>query len=207
MTNASRTQSSSRSGADAQDHLFAEQLVSVGPQLRVYAYSLAGAMHFEDLAQEAMARAWKARRSFRQGTNFKAWLFRILRNQFISDARRSWRTESLDPAEAEVLLAINDNNLPREHLVDVRNAMQLIPRAQREALMLSGLAGFTYDELARWSDCPTGTIKSRLSRARTKLVELLERQETSQRLNSGMRADQVLEELATTLAQQNSVSS
>jgi len=205
MTNASRTQSSSRSGADAQDALFSEQLVSVGPQLRAYAYSLAGAMHFEDLAQEAMARAWKARRSFQQGTNFKAWLFRILRNQFITDARRRWRTESLDPAEAAALLEINDNNLPREHLVDVRNAMQLIPRAQRETLMLSGLAGFSHSELARRSECATGTIKSRLSRARTKLVEILEKQEKSHRLNSGMRADQVLEELATTRAQANSV--
>lgn len=206
MTNASGTQSSSRSGTDAQDHLFAKQLVAIGPQLRVYAYSLAGAMHFEDLAQEAMARAWKARRSFQPGTNFRAWLFRILRNQFITDARRRWRTESLDPCDAEALLATNDNMLPREYLVDVRNAMQLIPPVQRETLMLSGLAGLSHGELAQRSDCATGTIKSRLSRARTKLVEVLAKQETSHRLNSGMRPDQVLEELATTLVQSNSVS-
>lgn len=206
MTNVSRAQSSSRSGTDAQDHLFAKQLVSIGPQLRAYAYSLAGAMHFEDLAQEAMARAWKARLSFQQGTNFSAWLFQILRNQFISDARRRWRTESLDPGDAEALLAINDNMLPREHLVDVRNAMQLIPPVQRETLMLSGLAGLSHGELARRSGCATGTIKSRLSRARTKLVQLLEKQETSHRLNSGMRPDQVVEELANTLVPSNSVS-
>lgn len=207
MTNALGPQPSSESDAAMQDRSFADQLVAVAPQLRAYAHSLAGAMQFEDLAQEAMARAWKARRTYQQGTNFRAWLFQILRNQFLSDARRRWRNESLDPSEAEALLAINDNTLPREHLVDVRNAMQLIPRAQRETLMLSGLAGLTHGELARRLDCATGTIKSRLSRARTKLVELLEKQERSHRLNSGMRADDVLEELATTLARSDSVSS
>ena len=114
-------------------------------------------------------RALRSRASYEPGTNMKAWAFTILRNQFISGRRRAWRTQPLDTTVAENTLVANDDPSAGEDLLDVRNAMQLLPHDQKEALILAGPAGLTYEETARICGCAIGTIKSRVSRARVLL--------------------------------------
>jgi RNA polymerase sigma-70 factor (ECF subfamily) len=81
---------------------FERDLIALIPHLRAFARSLCGdATSADDLAQDAVAKAWGSRNSFAMGTNMKAWTFMILRNQFYSDKRRSWRSVALDPEVAE----------------------------------------------------------------------------------------------------------
>ena len=81
-------------------------------------------------------KAWKSRATYQPGTNLKAWVFTILRNKFISNKRRDWRSQPLDPGVAESTLVVHDDPSTREELLDVRNAMRLLPDVQREALIL-----------------------------------------------------------------------
>src|ERR1700755_1298828 len=106
------------------DETFKQQLVAVVPHLRAFAHGLGGGHASDDLAQEAAMRAWRARGSFQAGTNFKAWAFMILRNHFLTEKRRAWRSTALDPEVAENILIANDDNGAREELLDVRNALR-----------------------------------------------------------------------------------
>jgi RNA polymerase sigma-70 factor (ECF subfamily) len=127
----------------------------------------------EDLAQDAMLKAWQSRAQFELGTNLKAWVFMILRNLFYSEKRRSWRREPLDQEVAErTLVAIDDPSSPLE-LADLRRAMNELSPEQREALILIGAAGLSYEDAAQVTGCAIGTIKSRVSRARDNLREIL----------------------------------
>src|SRR5262249_37971897 len=116
---------------------------------------------------------WKARESLEPGTSIKAWTFMILRNQFYSEKRRSWRTAPLDVEMAEnTLLANDDPTIPME-LLELRQALAKLPDDQREALILVGAGGMAYEEAAKVCECAVGTIKSRVSRARRALETLL----------------------------------
>lgn len=159
----------------AADEAFRAELLTVIPRLRAFARTLAGdATAADDLVQDALVNAWRARASYQPGTNLKSWTYRILRNQFYSDKRRSWRRVSLDMDVAErTLEAVSDPESVLE-LDEVRRAMALLPDEQREALMLIGVAGMPYEEAARLCDCAEGTIKSRVSRGRRRMLELLE---------------------------------
>jgi RNA polymerase sigma-70 factor, ECF subfamily len=153
---------------------FEAQLVALIPHLRAFGYSLAGnATQGEDLAQDALAKAWSARDSFEMGTNMKAWTFMILRNMFYSDKRRSWRSQPLDPETAERTLVATTGGTDRLELDEVRRALGMLPAAQREALILIGAAGLSYEEAAEVTQCAVGTVKSRVSRARDHLALLL----------------------------------
>ena len=96
------------------DDAFRQELVKLIPHLRAFARTLAGdATAADDLAQDAMVKAWDARESFEMGTNMKAWTFMILRNQFYSEKRRSWRQSQLDQEAAErTLVAVDDPSAP-----------------------------------------------------------------------------------------------
>src|ERR1700739_3843183 len=98
----------------AADNDFKRELVAVIPHLRAFARSLCGdPTAADDLAQDAMLKAWDARASFQIGTNMKAWTFMILRNQFYSEKRRSWRQTQLDQEAAErTLVAVDDPEAP-----------------------------------------------------------------------------------------------
>ncbi len=158
------------------DKAFKAGLVGLIPHLRAFARTLTGdPTAADDLAQDAMMKAWDARASFEMGTNMKAWTFMILRNQFYSEKRRSWRQTQLDQEAAErTLVAIDDPASPVA-LDELRLALAMLPSEQREALVLVGAGGFAYEEAAVICDCAVGTVKSRVSRARRALQLILER--------------------------------
>jgi RNA polymerase sigma-70 factor (ECF subfamily) len=143
--------------------------------MRAFARTMTGnPAQADDLAQEALAKAWQCRDSFTMGTNMKAWAFMILRNQFYSDMRRAWRSVQLDQEAAErTLLASDDPNAPLE-LNELRMALASLPVDQREAVILVGAGGMSYEEAAEICDCAVGTVKSRVSRARDALRRIIE---------------------------------
>src|SRR5213593_1057314 len=154
---------------------FKTELVALIPHLRAFARTLCGdPAAADDLAQDAMMKAWDARASFQMGTNMKAWTFMILRNQFYSEKRRSWRQTQLDQEAAErTLIAADDPESPVA-LDELRLSIGMLPAEQREALILVGAGGFAYEEAAEICGCAVGTVKSRVSRARKALHAILE---------------------------------
>ena len=158
-----------------EDEAFKRELVKLIPHLRAFARTLAGEpAGADDLAQDAMMKAWDARNSFQMGTNMKAWTFMILRNQFYSEKRRSWRQSQLDQEAAErTLVAVDDPEAPVA-LDELRLSLAMLPAEQREALVLVGAGGFAYEEAAEICNCAVGTVKSRVSRARRALHAILE---------------------------------
>ena len=160
-----------QANSDAQ---FQSELVALAPQMRAFARSLTGnAAEADDLAQETILKAWRARASYSMGSNMKAWTFRILRNQFLSDKRRAWRTEPLDPEVAERTLVAADDPSAALDVSDVRRGMMRLSVEQREALILIGAAGMSYQEAAGICQTAIGTMKSRVSRARAALQIIL----------------------------------
>ncbi len=162
----------------ARDEAFKSELEGLIPHLRAFARTLTGdATAADDLAQDALMKAWDARASFQMGTNMKAWTFMILRNQFYSEKRRSWRQNQLDQEAAErTLVAVDDPESPIA-LDELRQALSMLPPEQREALILVGAGGFAYEEAAAICGCAVGTVKSRVSRARRALQGILDRGE------------------------------
>jgi RNA polymerase sigma-70 factor (ECF subfamily) len=159
----------------AQDEGFKNELVQLIPHLRAFARTLCGdPAAADDLAQDAMLKAWDARASFQMGTNMKAWTFMILRNQFYSEKRRSWRQTQLDQEAAERTLVAVDNPEAPVALDELRQGLAMLPAEQREALILVGAGGFAYEEAAEICECAVGTVKSRVSRARRALHAILE---------------------------------
>lgn len=157
------------------DEAFKSELIALIPHLRAFARTLTGdPTAADDLAQDAMMKAWDARASYQMGTNMKAWTFMILRNQFYSEKRRSWRQSQLDQEAAErTLVAVDDPEAPVA-LDELRLALASLPEEQREALILVGAGGFAYEEAAEICNCAVGTVKSRVSRARRALQQTLE---------------------------------
>ena len=157
------------------DNIFKRELTALIPQLRAFARTLTGdATQADDLAQDAMMKAWSARTSFELGTNMKAWTFMILRNQFYSEKRRSWRQSQLDQEAAERTLVAPDDPMAPVALDELRQGLGMLPPEQREALILVGAGGFAYEEAAAICGCAVGTVKSRVSRARRALEAVLE---------------------------------
>lgn len=152
---------------------FARQLELIIPHLRGYARSLCrSAPQADDLVQDALLRAWSARDRFRAGTNFKAWMFVILRNIFLSGMRRLKFEQGPTGEEPEIVApAAQPGHM---ELLAVKDALDRLSPARREALMLVGAAGMSYEEAADVCGSAVGTIKSRVSRARTELQKLLD---------------------------------
>lgn len=163
-------------GADPRHEAdFRRELVALIPHLRAFARTLAGnPAGADDLAQDALMKAWDARASYQMGTNMKAWTFMILRNQFYSEKRRSWRQTQLDQDAAERTLVAVDNPEAPVALDELRQGLGMLPAEQREALILVGAGGFAYEEAAEICGCAVGTVKSRVSRARRALQGILD---------------------------------
>jgi RNA polymerase sigma-70 factor (ECF subfamily) len=157
------------------ENVFKRDLVTLIPHLRAFARTLCGdAAAADDLAQDTVMKAWDARSSYQMGTNMKAWTFMILRNQFYSEKRRSWRQTQLDQEAAERTLVATDDPASPLALDELRQALTMLPTEQREALILVGAGGFAYEEAADICGCAVGTVKSRVSRARRALQAILE---------------------------------
>jgi RNA polymerase sigma-70 factor (ECF subfamily) len=144
------------------------------PRLRAFAISLCGNIdRADDLVQETLLRALANIKSFQPGTNMSAWLFTILRNHFHSEYRKRRReVEDVDGSYTESLKS-QPEQLGHVEFGEFRKALVKLPADQREALVLVGAAGFSYEDAANICGCAVGTIKSRVSRAREKLTELL----------------------------------
>jgi RNA polymerase sigma-70 factor (ECF subfamily) len=151
-----------------------DQLAALVPNLRAFAKSLCGsADQADDLVQDTLIKAWKNQSSYAQGTNLKAWLFTILRNTFLSEKRKRKReVEDQDGALAGQL-SVHGEQAGHMDLLDFADAFAKLPEEQREALILIGAEGFSYEEAAEMCGCAVGTIKSRVNRARTKLCEMM----------------------------------
>jgi len=154
---------------------FKRELLATLPSLRAFAVSLSGRHDkADDLVQDTVMKAWAKQDSFELGTNIKAWLFTILRNEFYSQMRKRGReVQDTDGAFTE-RMAVHPSQYGIVDLNDFRKALDKLPDDQREAVILIGASGFSYEEAAEICHCAIGTMKSRVSRARTKLQELLQ---------------------------------
>jgi RNA polymerase sigma-70 factor (ECF subfamily) len=151
-----------------------DAVLAAVPSLRAFAISLSGNVdRADDLVQETLLRALVNIDSFEPGTNLSAWLFTILRNLFRSEYRKRRReVEDADGTFAETLKSQPEQEA-RVEFREFRSALAKLPPDQREALILVGASGFSYEEAAGICGCAIGTIKSRVNRARTRLAELM----------------------------------
>lgn len=153
---------------------FKSELLSTIPSLRAFAVSLTqNSDKADDLVQETLVKAWDKHESFQLGTNLKAWLFTILRNEFYSQMRKRGREVQDSEGIMTERLAVHPSQHGKLDLQDFRSALEMLPEDQREAIILIGASGFSYEEAAEICNCAVGTIKSRVSRARTRLQDIL----------------------------------
>jgi RNA polymerase sigma-70 factor (ECF subfamily) len=148
---------------------FHDQVIAILPKLRVQALALTrNRASAEDLVQDAVCNALSAQDSFIPGTNFPAWMHRILRNRFISNLRKRRDTTDIDDVPASVF-ATNAPHEDRLALKELASAMGRLPSDQREALVMVVIHGMSYEALAEATGCAVGTAKSRVFRARRQL--------------------------------------
>jgi RNA polymerase sigma-70 factor, ECF subfamily len=149
-------------------------MLAAVPGLRAFAISISGNPdRADDLVQETLVRAIASINSFTPGTNMSAWLFTILRNLFRSEYRKR-RREVEDPEDSYLAsLTTPAEQFGRLEFKELVAALAKLPHVQREALVLVGASGFTYDDAAAICGVAVGTIKSRVNRARRGLAELL----------------------------------
>jgi RNA polymerase sigma-70 factor, ECF subfamily len=151
-----------------------DAILAAVPSLRAFAISLSGNVdRADDLVQETLLRALANIDSFQPGSNMPAWLFTILRNLFRSEYRKRRReVEDADGSYAQTLKS-QPEQMSRVEFEEFRTALAKLPHDQREALILVGASGFSYEEAAEICGCAVGTIKSRVNRARSRLSETL----------------------------------
>lgn len=156
-----------------------DELVEHLPALRAFALSLTrNASAADDLVQDTIEKAWSNLSKFQPGTNMRAWLFTIQRNTFYSDRRKAkFEVPDVDGHFA-ASLAEKPAHDGRLAFNDFKAAFQKLPDEQREALILVGASGFSYEEAAEMCGCAVGTIKSRANRGRRRLADLLGLDET-----------------------------
>lgn len=153
---------------------FERDLVALLPHLRNFSRTLCRSQNFaEDIAQEALIKAWRARDRFEPGTNLRAWLFTILRHEYYSHRRRAWRQVAWDEDFADSIPAPADEQAWAMDLSDCTRALGQLPVGQRETVLLVGVGGFGYVDAANMLRSPVGTLKSRLARGRRNLTKLL----------------------------------
>jgi RNA polymerase sigma-70 factor (ECF subfamily) len=166
----------------AQKLEFKRELEEVIPHLRAFARGLCGRPDMaDDLVQEALLKAWAAQERFEPGTSMRAWTFVILRNAYLTDMRRNRFRGEYDESVAERILTAPASQEEPIHLSDLHRALLTLPPERREALLLVGAGGFSYEEAANICGCAIGTIKSRVGRARAALTSMMEEGSIPQR--------------------------
>lgn len=152
-----------------------DEIVGHLPAMRAFALSLTrNGSAADDLVQDTIVKAWKNIDKFAAGTNMRAWLFTILRNTFYSDRRKGKREVADVDGKMAATLSQKPDHDGRMAMADFEVAFAELTSEQREALMLVGAMGFSYEEAAETCGVAIGTIKSRVNRGRLRLVELLE---------------------------------
>jgi len=150
-------------------------MTEVIPHLRAFARGLCGRPDMaDDLVQETLLKAWAAQERFEPGTSMRAWTFVILRNAYLTDMRRNRFRGEYDETTAERILTAPAGQEEPIHLSDMHRALLTLPPERREALLLVGAGGFSYEEAAQICGCAVGTIKSRVGRARAALTTMIE---------------------------------
>lgn len=155
------------------------------PHLQRYALFLTRDMAAaDDLVQDTLVRALDRIHLWMPGTRMRSWLFTIQHNLFINGKRRGWRESTTDDGTvpSDVAAATQDDHLS---LRDLEAALWRLPLDQRLVVFMVGLEGMGYDEAAETLAVPVGTVRSRLSRARSALREFMEMPETSQQSRGG----------------------
>lgn len=151
-----------------------DDVVALIPALRAFAWSLShNASDADDLVQETLTKAWTHRERFEPGTNLRAWMFTILRNTYFTSSARRRREVSDETGKyaAGLTAAASQDWSVTLHALEA--ALRQLPAEHREALVLVGAAGLTYEEAANICGCALGTIKSRVNRARTRLLKIM----------------------------------
>jgi RNA polymerase sigma-70 factor (ECF subfamily) len=157
------------------DDEFRTELLSTISYLRAYSHSLCRHRELaDDLAQDTLCKAWEARSHFRSGSNLRAWLFTILRNEFYSHCRNARRQQAWDEGISLGPAATEDEQDWAAQLSDAARALETLSSVQREALILVGVGGFAYDDAAAICKCRPGTTKSRVARARKVMMGALQ---------------------------------
>jgi len=160
---------------EADPEQFIADITALIPSLRAFARGLCRDREYaDDLVQEAMMRAWASRSTFIPGSNFRAWMFIILRNHFYSSVRKRNQHVVWDPEAAERILVQEPTQEGGIHVDDVNRAMLKLPDQQREMLLLIAGAGMSYEDAAMVAGCNIGTVKSRLNRGRAAIKALIE---------------------------------
>jgi RNA polymerase sigma-70 factor, ECF subfamily len=146
------------------------------PRLRRYARALTrNTTTADDLVQNTLIRALEKQHLWQPGSNMRAWLFTILHNQHVNDVRRSIREVVFEPPyDKEPISSVAPVADASLQLRDVERAVNMLPEEQREVLLLIGLEGLRYEDVANILDVPVGTVRSRLSRARNTLRLLMD---------------------------------
>jgi RNA polymerase sigma-70 factor (ECF subfamily) len=153
---------------------FEGELVAHIPHLRAFArFVTQNGDQANDLVQDTIVRALRAKHQYQPGTNFKAWTFTIMRNLHVNNLRRHHnKTESIEDGALDAFAVLPDQHAKIE-FQELRRALTKLSREHCEVLILVGASGFQYEEAAKICKCAVGTIKSRLSRARTELQRLM----------------------------------
>lgn len=151
-----------------------DELLTHLPALRAFALSLTrNRATADDMVQDTVLKAWTNMDKFQVGTNMRAWLFTILRNNFYSGRRKMNREVADVDNTFSDTLSVKPDHDGRLQMLDFKAAFAQLPDEQREALALVGANGFSYEEAGNMCGVATGTIKSRVNRARIRLTELL----------------------------------
>jgi RNA polymerase sigma-70 factor (ECF subfamily) len=152
-----------------------DSVVQLIPALRAFAWSLShNASDADDLVQDTLIKAWTNRDKFEPGTNLRAWLFTILRNTYYTVAVRRRREVRDETGKYAATLSTGPTQDWSLAIRALQTALAQLPDEHREALILVGAAGLTYEEAAEVCGCALGTIKSRVNRARARLLKLME---------------------------------
>jgi RNA polymerase sigma-70 factor (ECF subfamily) len=155
-----------------------DELVTHLPALRAFALSLTrNRATADDMMQDAVLKAWSNMDKFQRGTNMRAWLFTILRNNYYSSRRKLNREVADVDSVFSDKLSVKPDHDGRLQMMDFKNAFEQLADEHREALILVGASGFSYDDAAEMCGVATGTMKSRVNRARAKLTDLLQLQD------------------------------
>jgi RNA polymerase sigma-70 factor (ECF subfamily) len=168
---------------DASTAEWRDAVIALLPPLRAFAWSLSrNSADADDLVQDTLIKAWTHKEKFEPGTNLRAWLFTILRNTYYTAVIKRRREVADEDGKYAARLSAAPTQEWSVAMKAMHAALQRLPSEHREALVLVGAAGLTYEEAAEICGCALGTIKSRVNRARARLLKIMDADDASDAL-------------------------